>query len=346
MLCVEKSVGFDRALFLSDFLWKEGGKLYRYILRRLLVFIPMLLVLTIVVFALMKAAPGDPFSERMNPEVNREVYEKQREALGLNEPVPVQYWNWLKGVVRGDFGESLVYKGREVSELIGERLANTVYLGIFTLIITLAVSIPIGIYSARKPYSLPDYGATAFGFLGLAIPNFFFGLIVIYFFSIKLGWLPAHGTVSRPGLEGFQLFFDKLHHLILPSITLGLAGMASYMRYIRSEVLDVLGSDYIRTARAKGMSRHIVLYKHTLRNSLTPIITLLGFEVGTLLSGAVITEAVFQYPGIGTLFISSIAGRDYPTIMAINLLLGFFIILGNLLADVFYAIVDSRIRYE
>ncbi len=311
-----------------------------------MVFIPMLIVLTIFVFALMKAAPGDPFSGRLDPNIDPEVYEKQREALGLNDPIHIQYWNWVKGAAQGDFGQSIIYKGRAVSDLIAERLVNTVNLGIMTLIITLVVSIPIGIYSARKPYSLLDYGATAFGFFGLAVPNFFFGLIAIYVFSIQLGWLPSHGTVSKPGLEGFELFQDKLKHLILPSITLGLAGTASYMRYMRSEVLDVLGSDYIRTARAKGMTEQSVLYKHTLRNALIPIITLLGFEIGALLAGAVITEGVFQFPGLGTLFLSSIGNRDYPVIMAINLMLGVTILVGNLLADIFYSIVDPRIRYD
>lgn len=330
-----------------SFLFRNGGgTLLQYIIRRILVFIPMLIILTIFCFGLIKAAPGDPFSGRLDPNINPEVYEKQREALGLNDPIHVQYFNWVKGAMVGDFGDSLIYKGRAVSDLIGERIANTLNLGVMTLIITIVVSIPIGIYSARHPYTPLDYGATAFGFFGLATPNFFFGLVAIYIFSITLGWLPAHGTVSKPGIEGFELFVDKIRHLILPSLTLGLAGTATYMRYMRSEVLDVLGSDYIRTARAKGMTESNVLYKHTLRNAMIPIITLLGFEVGILLSGAVITEGVFQFPGLGTLFLSSIGNRDYPTIMAINLMLGFFILLGNLLADIFYSIVDPRIRLD
>jgi peptide/nickel transport system permease protein len=306
----------------------------------------MLFALSMIVFALIQAAPGDPFSGKLDPNVDREVYEKQREALGLNDPIPMQYVRWIKDVVKGDFGDSYVYKGRKVTELIEERLGNTFYLGIFTLFITIIVSIPIGIYSARKPYSLLDYGATGFGFFGLAVPSFFFGLVAIYIFSIKLGWFPSQGTVSSPGGEGFALFLDKLHHLVLPGITLGLGGTATYMRFMRSEVLDVLASDYIRTARAKGMTERNVLYKQTLRNAMIPIITLLGFEIGTILSGAIITESVYQYPGIGTLFISSITNRDYPVIMAINLMLGFFILLGNLLADIFYSVVDPRIRYD
>jgi peptide/nickel transport system permease protein len=324
----------------------EGEIMYKYLIRRLLIFIPMLIALTMIVFGLIQAAPGDPFSGKLDPNVDREVYEKQREALGLNDPIPVQYINWVKDVAKGDFGDSYVYKGRSVTELIGDRIGNTFILGIFTLFITLIVAIPIGIYSARKPYSLLDYGATGFGFFGLAVPSFFFGLVAIYVFSINLGWFPSQGTVSSAGGEGFSLFLDRLHHLVLPGLTLGLAGTATYMRFMRSEVLDVLASDYIRTARAKGMTENNVLYKQTLRNAMIPIITLLGFEIGGLLSGAIITEGVYQYPGLGTLFIDSITNRDYPVIMAINLMLGCCILVGNLLADIFYSIVDPRIRYD
>ncbi|WP_163970926.1 ABC transporter permease [Oceanobacillus halotolerans] len=322
--------------------------MYKYIIRRILVFIPMLFALTVIVFTLAQLAPGDALTGQSlaDPNVDPEVYEQQREALGLNDPLPVQYWHWVSSAAQGDFGDSLVFNGRTVMDLIEARFANTLYLGLFSLFITIIVSIPIGIYSARRPYSLLDYGATGFGFLGLAIPNFFFGLIAIYFLSIQLGWFPAQGTLSSPGAAGFGSFLDRLHHMVLPGITLGLAGTATYMRYMRSEVLDVLGSDYIRTARAKGMTENSVLYKHTLRNALIPIITLMGFEIGVLLSGAVITEQVFQYPGLGTLFISSVTNRDFPVVMAIALILGVLILIGNLLADIFYSIVDPRIRYD
>ncbi|MGG3573310.1 ABC transporter permease [Bacillus gobiensis] len=321
--------------------------MYKYIFRRILVFIPMLLALTIIVFALLKAAPGDPFAGRvLDPNVDPKVFEQMKEELGLNDPIHIQYFRWLGDVVQGDFGNSIVYKGRAVTDLIGDRIQNTLSLGLFSLFITVVISIPIGIYSARRPYSLLDYSTTAVGFFGLSIPNFFFGLVAIYIFSLTLGWFPSQGSVSGPGGSGISLFFDRLHHLILPGITLGLAGTASYMRYMRSEVLDVLASDYIRTAKAKGMSDNNVLYKHTLRNALIPIITLLGFEVGYLLGGAIVVESVFNYPGLGTLFLQSIGNRDYSVIMAINLMLGFFILLGNLLADIFYSIVDPRIRYD
>lgn len=321
--------------------------MFQYLIRRILTFIPMLFLLTIIIFGLATAAPGDPFTGKiLDPSIDPEVYEERKEALGLNDPLPVQYFNWLGSVVKGDLGESITYNGRSVTELIGERLMNTVYLGMFALAITLIVAIPIGLYSAKYPYSMLDYSATAFGFIGLAVPNFFFGLIAIFVFSISLGWFPAQGTVSSVDATGFGMIMDRLHHMVLPGLTLGLAGTATYMRYMRSEVLDVLGSDYIKTAKAKGMSETSILYKHTLRNAIIPIITLLGFEFGALLSGAVITEQVFNYPGLGTLFITSITNRDYPVVMAINLLLGVTILFGNLLADMLYSAVDPRIRYE
>jgi peptide/nickel transport system permease protein len=320
--------------------------MYKYIIRRVLVFIPMLFALTVIVFGLMQAAPGDPFTGKLDPNVDPKVYEQQKEALGLNDPIYVQYFRWLGNMLQGDFGESIVYKGREVTDLLESRVSNTLTLGTFSLFITILFSIPIGIYSARKPYSMLDYTVTTFSFFGLAIPSFFFGLVAIYFFAIQLGWFPSQGTVSSPNLQGAELFWDKIHHLILPGLTLGLGGMATYTRYMRSEVLDVLSGDYIRTARAKGMTENTVLYKHTLRNALIPIVTLLGFEIGAILGGAIITEGVYQYPGLGTLFINSISSKDYPVIMVIALMIGFFTLLGNLLADIGYSLVDPRIRYE
>lgn len=306
----------------------------------------MLFALTIIVFGLLKAAPGDPFSLILDPNIDQSIIEEQRNEAGFNDPLPVQYFNWISAAAQGDFGESFRYRGREVSELIMDRLPNTIYLGVFSLLITIIVAIPIGIYSAKNPYSPLDYFATGFGFFGLAVPNFFFGLVLIYIFSTQLGWFPAQGSVTSANVVGFDLFLDKLRHLVLPGLTLGLASTAAYMRYMRSEVLNVLGSDYIRTARAKGMTERTVLYKHTLRNAMIPIITLFGFEIGGIVAGAVITEGVFSFPGIGTLLLTAISTRDYPIIMAITLLLGVFILVGNLIADILYSIVDPRIRYD
>ncbi|MFB4163662.1 ABC transporter permease [Alteribacillus sp. JSM 102045] len=321
--------------------------MYKYVIRRILLFIPMLIAVSFIVFMLAYFAPGDPLTgENIDPTVDAEVFEQRREALGLNDPLHIQYLNWLGSVAKGELGDSINYNGRTVEGLIMSRIDNTIYLSVFSLFITIIVALPIGIYSARKPYSLLDYGTTTFAFLGLATPNFFAGLLLIYLFAFQLGWFPSQGSISNVGLSGFEYFIDKIRHLILPGITLGLASTAIYMRYMRSEMLDVMGSDFIRTAKAKGMGDRSVLYKHTLRNALIPIITLLGFEFGMLLSGAVITEAVFNYPGLGTLFLESIVNRDYPVIMGINLILSVTILIGNLLADIFYAVVDPRIRYD
>ncbi|WP_252313701.1 ABC transporter permease [Sinobaca sp. H24] len=321
--------------------------MYKYILRRLLLFIPMLLAVSLIVYFLAFLAPGDPLTgENIDPNVPAEVYEQRAEELGLNEPFHVQYLSWVGSVAQGNLGDSINYNGRTVEGLIMSRIVNTLYLSIFALFITIIVALPIGIYSARKPYSVADYGATTFAFVGLATPNFFAGLLLIYFFGFQLGWFPTQGSVSTIGATGLEYFFDRIHHLVLPGLTLGLASTAIYMRYMRSEMLDIQGSDFVRTAKAKGMGPKSVLYKHTLRNALIPIITLLGFEFGTLLSGAVITEAVFNYPGLGTLFLESIVNRDYPVIMGINLILSVAILVGNLLADIFYAVVDPRIRYD
>ncbi|WZY01758.1 ABC transporter permease [Bacillus sp. FSL W7-1360] len=317
----------------------------KYIIRRVLQFIPLVFVVTVIVFLFSYLAPGDVLSgEIPDPNISPEALEERRDALGLNDPVHVQYWNWLSHMVVGDLGMSMHFKGLSVSELILERVDNTLYLALFALVITLVVSIPIGMYSARNKYSMFDYGGTAFAFLGLATPNFFAALLGIYVFSFSLGWLPTQGSMGSIDLTGVEAFISRIQHLILPGITLGLSGTATYMRYMRSEMLDVLGSDYIRTARAKGLSEKTVLYKHTLRNAIIPIVTLLGFEFGTLLGGAIITETVFNYPGLGTLFMSSIQNRDYPVIMAINLIAALSILVGNLLADISYAAIDPRIR--
>ncbi|MFB5663542.1 ABC transporter permease [Alteribacillus sp. HJP-4] len=320
--------------------------MYKYIVRRILLFIPMLIAVSFIVFLLAYLAPGDPLTGEIDPNIDAEVFEQRREAMGLNDPFHVQYFNWVGSVVQGNLGDSMHYNGRTVQGLILSRVDNTLSLSVFALFVTLVVALPIGIYSAKKPYSTLDYGATTFAFLGLATPNFFAGLLLIYFFAFQISIFPSQGSVSSVGLEGFEYFLDRLRHLVLPGLTLGLSSTAIYMRYMRSEMLDVMGSDFIRTAKAKGMGSRSVLYKHTLRNALIPIITLLGFEFGMLLSGAVITEAVFNYPGLGTLFLNSIVNRDYPVIMGINLILSVTILVGNLLADIFYAVVDPRIRYD
>lgn len=319
--------------------------MYKYIFRRLLFFIPMLFVITVLIFTFARLAPGDAFSGEPNPEVTLADLERKRELYGLNDPPHIQYLTWLKNVTQGELGVSMRFE-KPVAELINERIENTLFLAAVSLAITLMISIPIGIFSAKYPYTIFDYSATTFGFMGLATPSFYLGLVLIYVFAIKLGWLPSQGTVTSTDLAGLELWIDKIKHVLMPAIALGTGGTATYMRYMRSEMLEVMNRDYIRTARSKGVPERSILFKHTLRNALIPIITLLGFEVGALLSGAIITEAVFSWPGMGSLYLNGISNRDYPIIMAVNLILAVSILVGNLLADIFYALVDPRIRYD
>jgi peptide/nickel transport system permease protein len=308
--------------------------------------IPMLFIITVIIFTLVKMAPGDALSGEPDPNVKVEDIEKVRNLYGLNDPPHVQYLSWLKNVSKGNFGVSQS-RNVPVNNVIKERIWNTIYLSAVSSIITIIIAIPVGIISARRPYSLVDYLGTTGAFVGLATPNFYAGLIAIYIFAIQLGWLPAQGTLTvASGMTGFDSALDKFKHVLLPAFTLGLASTATYMRYMRTEMLEVMGRDFIRTAQAKGLSERSVLYKHTLRNALIPIITLLGFEFGNLLAGAVITESVFTWPGLGQLYIQSVTNRDYPVLMAVNVISAIALLFGNLLADIFYAVVDPRIRYD
>ncbi len=307
--------------------------------------IPMLIIISIIIFSLSKLAPGDAFTGEHDPRITKDIIEKQRELYGLKDPAHIQYLTWLNNILHGNLGVSLRFK-QPVAKLIGERIGNTLFLSTVSVLITLIVAIPIGIYSAVKPYSKLDYTATTLGFLGIATPTFFAGLIAIYVFAINLKVLPAQGTISNSDLTGMIYIIDKLKHVILPALTLGLASTAAYMRYMRSEMMEALNKDYIRTAYAKGLPKKVVLFKHALRNALIPIITLLGFEFGYLLSGAVITESIYSWPGMGKLLLDSIGNRDYPIIMAELMIIAVTILIGNLIADILYALVDPRIRYE
>lgn len=308
--------------------------------------IPMIFVITLILFTLVQLAPGDAMSGEIDPSISPEDIANQRALFGLNDPPHVQYMTWLGNIAQGNFGVSMS-ANRSVNGLIKERIWNTIFLSAVSSIITIVVAIPIGIMSARKPYSLVDYVGTLGAYLGLATPNFYAGLVAIYLFAIQLGWLPSQGTMSvASGLTGFEATLDKLKHVLLPALTLGLASTATYMRYMRSEMLEVMGRDFTRTAHAKGLSERSVLYKHTLRNALIPIITLLGFEFGNLMAGSIIVETVFSWPGLGQLFFNAVQNRDYPVLLAINIITATALLLGNLLADLLYAVVDPRIRYD
>ncbi|WP_313800657.1 ABC transporter permease [Cytobacillus sp.] len=313
-----------------------------YIFRRTLMAIPLLLGITILSFVIIKAAPGGPVSMLMDPTLKPSDREKFEEKYGLNDPVHIQYFKWLGNMVKGDFGNSLIKRGVPVSELIMNRLPNTLLLMLVSTFLAAIIAIPFGIYSAMRPYSKLDYTVTVGSFLGVATPNFWFGLMLIMFFSVNLGWFPTGGVAT---LNAPFSIWDRIHHLILPAIVLALADMAALTRYTRSSMLDVLKQDYIRTAMSKGFKEKKVVLKHGLRNGMIPIVTLFGLMLPSFIGGAAITEKIFSWPGIGSLFIDSAFQRDYPVIMALTVVSAIFVVIGNLLADILYAIFDPRIEY-
>ncbi|ARC66121.1 glutathione transport system permease protein GsiC [Bacillus licheniformis] len=304
--------------------------------------IPILFGITILSFAIMKAAPGDPVSLMVDPSIKQADREKFIEKYGLNEPEHIQYLKWLGNMVQGDFGTSIVRKGTPVIDLILARLPNTLLLMLVSTILALLISIPLGVLSARRPYSKLDYGITFTSFIGLAVPNFWFGLILIMVLSVNLGWFPTGGVMTLN--SGFSLW-DRIHHLILPAFVLATADMAGLTRYTRSSMLDVLRQDFIRTARAKGFKENRVVYKHGLRNGLLPVVTIFGLMIPSFIGGAVVTEQIFSWPGLGKLFIDSAFQRDYPVIMAMTVISAVLVVIGNLIADILYAIIDPRIEY-
>jgi peptide/nickel transport system permease protein len=266
----------------------------------------------------------------------------QKEQLGLDDPLGVQYLHWLNNLLHGNLGFS--YSNYQpVMELILERIGPTFTLMVLALILGLLIAIPIGIISAVRQYSILDYFVTGTSFLGISIPHFFLGLGLIYIFAVKLQILPA-GGMSTLGSEAS--FVDQLKHLILPVLVLAIGIAGRKVRYVRASLLEVLGQDYLRTARAKGLGEFVVTNKHALKNALIPIITIVGLEIPMLLGGAVIIEQVFQWPGMGQLTIQSIMSRDYPTLMALNLLTAVMVLIANLVTDIFYSIADPRIKYQ
>ena len=317
----------------------------RYLLRRLIISIPVLIGITIATYTIVNLAPGDPVSALLNPEQVAALgpgwVEQQKEALGLNKPLPVRYGLWIKEIARGNLGFSLVDR-QPVAHKLAERIWPTLRLMLLALTIALLVAIPAGVISALKQYSLLDYVVTAFGFLAISIPSFFLALAAIYVFAVKLGWLPAAGmyTVGQPPTLG-----DALRHLVLPATVLGLAQAAPLIRYTRSGMLEVIRQDYVTVARAKGLGERLVIFRHALRNALIPLVTVVALQLPALLGGTVIIEAVFAWPGMGTLAITAIRGRDYPVIMAINLISALMVLTSNLAADLVYAVIDPRIRY-
>ncbi len=316
-----------------------------YILRRLILSIPVLIGITVATYAIISFAPGDPVTAMLNPEMiadlGPEWVEQQQEELGLNDPPPVRYMLWVRELSQGNLGFSLVDR-RAVADKVGERIWPTLRLMLTVLAIAVVVGVPLGVISALKQYSGLDYVVNLFGLAAVSIPSFFLGLTAIYLFSVRLGWLPTAGmaTVGQP-----PSFLDSLRHLILPATVLGLSFAAPLIRYTRSSMLGSIREDYVTVARAKGLRERVVILRHALRNVLIPLVTVIALDFPKLLGGTIIVEQVFAWPGMGTLAIASVLGRDYPVLMAINLISALMILLSNLLADVIYAVIDPRIRY-
>ena len=313
-----------------------------YIIRRILIAIPVFFGISLVAFFLLYLAPGSPIDMLINPHVTQEALDAKAKALGLDLPVHVQYFKWLGNMLRGNLGYSMK-TSRLVTEMIGERLGPTLLLAGTSLIVGFLIAIFVGILSATRQYSFLDYSAITGSFFGISVPNFFLGLGLVYIFSVSLNWLPSSGMIDIGHGGGF---WDQVRHLILPVTVLAVNIAGRNVRYIRSSMLEILGQDYLRTARAKGLSEFKVINKHALRNALITIITVFGLEIPYVFSGAVVTETIFAWPGIGQLTLNSILSRDYPTVMGLNIFLAVVVLSSNLLTDIVYAFVDPRIKYN
>lgn len=320
----------------------------KYLVRRLLQMVPILFGATLLIFLVIKLAPGDPFSAMIDPRMDPRKIEELRRLYCLDCPLPLQYWNWLKQVLQGDLGTSIRFK-TAVSTMIAERLGPTLALGVASELLVFVFGIPLGILAAVQKDSWLDYLMTGLAFAGLSIPAFFFGLLLIKSFALGAPFkvLPSSHYLT-PGADytGMEYLIDLGRHLLLPALALGITGVAGLMRYVRTSMLEVLRQDYVRTARAKGLSDRVVIYKHALRNALMPVITILGLDLPTLVGGAIITESIFIWPGIGRMTYTALLERDYPVLMALNLMFALLTMLGSLAADLGYALVDPRIRYD
>jgi peptide/nickel transport system permease protein len=317
----------------------------RYILRRVAISIPVLLGISVATYLFLVLAPGDPLTAMLNPEqiasLGPDWVERRREAMGLNDPFPVRYGKWLSEVVQGNLGYS--YRGGQpVAEMIAERIGPTLRLMATVLVFAIALGVPLGVLSALRQYSWLDNVITLLGFAAVSVPSFFLALGLIYVFALKLRWLPTVG-MNSVGLP--PTFSDSVSHLFLPVLALGLAQAAPLIRYVRSSMLESIHQDYVSVARAKGLSEPTVMLRHALRNVLIPLVTIVAIEVPGLFGGTVIVEQIFAWPGMGTLAITSVFGRDYPVIMGITLIGAVMIVISNLLADILYAVIDPRIRY-
>jgi peptide/nickel transport system permease protein len=319
----------------------------RFLVRRLLQMIPLLLFISLLSFMIAELSPGDPVMMYVNPgkkPPTAEQLQQLRHTLGYDRPPYVRYFIWLGNIFKGNWGYSARTNAPVIDE-INARLPNTLLLGGASFLLTIILAIPIGVFSAVKRYSILDYITTFGAFVGISIPIFWFAMVLIVIFSTTLGWLPSVGmqTLGK-NLTGWAKIWDVGKHLLLPTIALSITSVGAWSRYQRSNMLEVLSQDYIRTARGKGLKERTVIWTHAFGNSLIPMVTLLGLSLPDLVNGAFITESVFGWPGMGRLGIQAITTRDYPLVMAVTMFSALMVVIGNLIADVLYTLVDPRIR--
>ena len=315
--------------------------MFKYIVKRILIAIPVLIGITIIDYAIMCLA-GSPLEMLQGPRVSAEALANKAIQLGLDKPFYVQYIVWIGQLLRGNLGTSLK-SYQPVANMIGSHIGPTLLLMGTSLIVGLVIAEPAGIFSAIHQYKKRDYVVVTLSFIGLSIPGFFLALMLIYLFTVKLGWLPSSGMTTLGTNGGF---LDVLMHMIMPVIVLAVSVAGSNIRYVRSAMLEILQSDYLRTAKAKGIGRRRVINKHALRNALIPIITVIGMQIPTLFGGSIIVEKIFSWPGLGLMTMNAILGRDYPVIMGVCLLTAVVVLLGNLITDILYALVDPTITYQ
>ena len=320
--------------------------MWKTILRRVLMMLPQIFILSVLAFLIAKMMPGDPFTGLITPETDPNTIEALRVKSGFYDPLPVQYWNWISKAFRGDFGQSYTYK-YEVTKLIGERIGNTVWLSLLTLILTYLIALPLGMIAGRFQNSWADKAIVVYTFITYSIPVFVFALVLLWLFGYTLGWFPTRGSVDSDVVSGTLAYYlNKFHHLILPAFTMAILSTTGTIQYLRTGVIDAKSQDYVRTARAKGVPENVVFNRHIFRNSILPIAAFLGYEFTGLIGGSVFIENIFSYPGMGNLFVSSITGRDYSVILALLLLFGTATLLGTLLSDIIMSIVDPRVRVQ
>ena len=318
----------------------------QYTVKRILKMIPTLIVISIIIFGIINLAPGDFVDGKVNPNMTAEKVEQLKEIYGLDKPLPVRYINWAKGAIKGDFGDSLRYQ-QPVTSVINGYVWNSFYLAGTSFILCLIIAIPLGIISATKQYSIFDKTITVLSFIGISLPSFFVALVSIKLFSLNLGWFPIGGMTSAGSTAtGMANFIDILKHMFLPVFSLTAIQFGTLVRYVRTSMLEVIQQDYIRTARAKGLKEKVVIYKHALRNGLIPVVTFIGLSIPGLFAGAIITETIFVWPGIGRIGYEAILNRDYTLLMGFNMFMAIMTLLGNLLSDILYAVVDPRIKLK